>query len=90
MKRELKISQRTKKPGPYYLGDWLDHKYAAMEVRVWTGALEQIVAEHKAEFKHWPGGFHTLILEEKHSSDILGETLVVWPGILDSIHPPRS
>ena len=87
MKREIKISQRTKKPGPYYLGDWLDHKYSAMEVRVWTGALEQIIAEHKGEFKSWPGGFHTLILEEKHSADILGETLVVWPGILETINP---
>ena len=87
IQRELKISRRTKKPGPYYLGDWLDNKYAAMEVRVFIGNIEQIIAEHKDEFKVWPGGFYTLKLEEKHSSDILGETLVVWPGILETIHP---
>ena len=87
LRRQLKWTRRSSKPGPYLLGDWFKGRFPVSEIRVWTKSLELIVAEHKDEFTHWPGGFYSLTLEEKHSSDIIGETLVVWPGILETIHP---
>ena len=85
--RTLRWTRRNTKPGPYLLGNWFSGRFPASELRIWTGSLEQIVAEHKAEFKTYPGGFSILTLQDKHTVDIVGETLIVWPGILETIHP---
>ena len=87
IRRVVKWSKRTSKPGPYLLGDWFSKRFPATELRIWVGALEQIVAEHKDEFTTYPGGFSVLRLDETHTADCVGETIVVWPGILDDIHP---
>ena len=87
IRRQLRWTNRTFKPGPYLLGDWFKCRLPGSELRVWTGSLEQIVAEHKAEFKTYPGGFSVLTLQDVHTEDCVGETLIVWPGILENIHP---
>ena len=84
----VKWTRRIHKPGPYLLGNWFSKgRFPASELRVWTGSLEQIVAEHRAEFKTYPGGFSILTLTDVHTEDCVGETLLVWPGILETIHP---
>ena len=87
IRRQLRWTNRTFKPGPYLLGDWFKGRLPGSELRVWTGSLEQIVAEHKAEFKTYAGGFSVLTLQDVHTEDCVGETLIVWPGILENIHP---